>query len=252
MHSPFIAPERSANEAHGCSKSLEYLIRLFQHDPPKHFFPRLSAVLCAMCLGMGAVPLHGDTTIIYDDFGRVKEAYYPGKKITYTYDTAGNRTQTVVAIDNGPDTDGDGLADSIELSIGTNPNDPDSDDDGLPDGWEYQNGLDPLNGADATQDPDGDGLTTLQEYSIGTLFNDSDTDNDGLPDGWEVTYSFNPLSGADAAQDADGDGWTNLQEFNAGTNPRNSDTDGDGVIDSVDFNPLFNSAWIRPVFTILL
>ena len=41
------------------------------------------------------------------------------------------------------DTDGDGLTNAIEISLGTNPNLRDSDSDGLPDGWEVSRNLDP-------------------------------------------------------------------------------------------------------------
>jgi hypothetical protein len=44
----------------------------------------------------------------------------------------------------GPDTDGDGIPDSLELLIGTNPYNPDSDGDGFPDGLELALGSDPL------------------------------------------------------------------------------------------------------------
>ena len=65
------------------------------------------------------------------------------------------------------DTDGDGLLDSEETALGTDPNDADSDGDGLSDGEEV--------------------LT----YSTDPL--DADTDGDGLSDGDEVnTYSTDP------------------------------------------------------------
>jgi len=44
----------------------------------------------------------------------------------------------------------------------------DTDGDGMPDTWETDNGLDPLNSADASLDPDGDGMTNLEEYQGGT------------------------------------------------------------------------------------
>ena len=70
------------------------------------------------------------------------------------------------------DSDRDGLADVIELTVShTNPNEPDSDFDGLPDGWEVANALDPNSavGANgASGNPDGDGYTNLQEYLGGS------------------------------------------------------------------------------------
>ena len=92
------------------------------------------------------------------------------------------------------DTDGDGLPDGQETSIGTSLVKTDTDDDSLPDGWEVQHGLNPLsadgNDGDAG-DPDGDGVDNLNEYELGTDPNLPDTDGDGLPDGEEaVCVSF--------------------------------------------------------------
>ncbi len=65
------------------------------------------------------------------------------------------------------DSDGDGLFDTVELAIGTNPFDADSDDDGVLDGAEVA----------YAEDSDGDGL-------INAL--DADSDDDGLFDGTEL------------------------------------------------------------------
>ncbi|MBM25134.1 MAG: hypothetical protein CL760_05525, partial [Chloroflexi bacterium] len=64
-----------------------------------------------------------------------------------------------VNIDDGTDTDNDGLTDYEEIREGTDPNNPDTDNDGLEDGEEVDLGTDP---------------------------NNPDTDNDGLEDGEEV------------------------------------------------------------------
>ena len=77
------------------------------------------------------------------------------------------------------DTDNDGLLDSEENEIGTDPNNPDTDQDGLLDGDEVNNyTTNPLN-----SDTDGDGLTDGEEvntYKTDPL--NSDTDQDGITD----------------------------------------------------------------------
>jgi hypothetical protein len=66
------------------------------------------------------------------------------------------------------DSDGDGLSNTEEQTLGTNPYNRDTDGDGLPDDWEIAHGLDPLNPADAALDADSDGYTNLAEYLDGT------------------------------------------------------------------------------------
>lgn len=95
------------------------------------------------------------------------------------------------------DTDGDGLNDSIEKLLGTNPAKKDSDGDGIDDLAEVT-----PSGGGATEkvDTDGDGI-------IDAL--DLDSDNDGVPDSVE------------GAVDVDGDGVANY---------RDTDDDGDGIL----------------------
>ncbi|MDI1430623.1 DUF3344 domain-containing protein [Polyangium sorediatum] len=104
------------------------------------------------------------------------------------------------------DTDGDGLSDKLEETLGTNPNDADSDDDGVPDGQE----------PNPAEDSDGDGL-------INAL--DPDSDNDGLLDGTELGYDCNGPGTNKAVCVPDADmGATK-------TSPINPDTDGGGIKD---------------------
>ena len=65
----------------------------------------------------------------------------------------------------GPlDSDGDGLTDSQEAALGTNPNNPDTDGDGLSDGQEaFQVGTNPLN-----PDHDGDNVSDGIEFAVGS------------------------------------------------------------------------------------
>ena len=70
-----------------------------------------------------------------------------------------------------PDSDGDGLTDSQEAALGTDPNDPDSDGGGINDGDEVILGLDPLDSADDER--------TLCSQNYASIQLDSDTDSFG-------------------------------------------------------------------------
>jgi hypothetical protein len=77
------------------------------------------------------------------------------------------------------DSDGDGLPDSTENDLQTDPNNPDTDGDGLSDGDEVNDfHTDPLN-----PDTDNDGLWDSHEVTYGSDPHNSDTDGDGFPDG---------------------------------------------------------------------
>ncbi len=80
------------------------------------------------------------------------------------------------------DTDGDGLYDSTERELGTDPERADSDRDGIPDGDEVHLDLDPKNRADGNADLDGDGLENFDEYKQGTDPRNADSDGDGETD----------------------------------------------------------------------
>ncbi len=92
------------------------------------------------------------------------------------------------------DRDSDGLSDSQEQIIGTDPDNPDTDADGLLDGEEVLTwGTDPLN-----RDTDGDILIDGDEVrTYGTSPTNPDTDGDGIPDGVEVAMGTNPLDPLD-------------------------------------------------------
>ena len=114
------------------------------------------------------------------------------------------------------------------LTITDDDTNPDTDGDGLPDSWELTYFPDLTQGA--ADDPDSDGLTNLGEYTAGTNPTQSDTDGDGLSDGEEVnTYGTNPLNA-----DSDGDGMPDGSEIAYGFDPTNPDQDGNGTLDGLD------------------
>ena len=114
----------------------------------------------------------------------------------------------------GPDSDGDGLPDALEIMFGSDPHNADSDGDGLPDGIEYILKGDPFS-ARPEDDDDGDGLTNIDEVRRGTDPSKPDTDGDGLSDGEEVLrYHTDPLR-----MDTDGDGFPDGLEVALGTDP---------------------------------
>lgn len=123
----------------------------------------------------------------------------------------------------GKDTDTDGLPDSVEAQIKTDPKKKDTDGDGLTDYEEYcLTGTDPLvrdskqKGVNDTKvDLDNDGLSNETEIRLKTDPKNPDTDQDGLSDGEEVNrYHTDPLK-----PDTDGDGVKDGDEVKVGTDP---------------------------------
>jgi hypothetical protein len=116
-----------------------------------------------------------------------------------------------------PDSDQDGLPDSLEIATCTNPLDADTDDDGIPDGVE---------------DANRNGMADNGETNPCSV----DTDGDGIQDGTE-------LGKTTGVADPDGDKpllGTNTTIFipdadpTTTTDPLNPDTDGDGILDGVE------------------
>jgi uncharacterized protein DUF1566/thrombospondin type 3 repeat protein len=133
-----------------------------------------------------------------------------------------------LTIDGMLDSDGDGIANEVELATGTDPFDADTDDDGIPDGDEDTNG----NGkVDSGGTGTGNGCPGCEGNFIGRAETDPrlwDTDGDGISDGVE--------SGLSIPKTPD----TNLAVFRGDsdplstTDPTNVDTDGDGLPDGVE------------------
>ncbi|HEU5133782.1 MAG TPA: outer membrane beta-barrel protein [Steroidobacteraceae bacterium] len=162
------------------------------------------------------------------------------------------------------DSDGDGLNNSDEDTLGTGRDNPDSDGDGIPDGVEPGDsatdidsdddgiadadevGSDPLHPVDTDgdgmadyldSDSDGDGVPDALEAgadagnprdsdSDGTPdYLDTDSDNDTLPDSLEGSVSG---SDGDSELDTDGDGAPDHADV---------DSDADGILDSFEGTP---------------
>ena len=124
------------------------------------------------------------------------------------------------------DSDGDGLTDSQEATLGTDPNNSDTDGDGIGDAAEVGPNV------NAPLDSDGDGVINALESSI------TDTDGDGVANQSDPANTSpcipNANSAACLATDSDGDGLTNAQEDALGTDRNNADTDGDGANDGAE------------------
>ena len=90
------------------------------------------------------------------------------------------------------DSDSDGIADGVEVSVyGTNPDEADNDD-GIDDADEIN-----VYGTEPTlADTDNDGIDDLDELDVyDTNPFDDDSDNDGVIDGDEVDAATDPLDG---------------------------------------------------------
>ena len=151
-----------------------------------------------------------------------------------------NVIYTPTAAADNTDSDGDGVSDAQEATLGTDPANADTDADGLLDGAEVTAGTDPT-----LYDTDGDGFGDNAEVANGTDPNDPasvppgeptvDTDGDGLTDAQEAELGTNP-----ELVDSDGDGLSDFAEVGfepgsaTGTDPLLTDTDSDGVDDGVE------------------
>ncbi len=96
------------------------------------------------------------------------------------------------------DTDGDGIPDDLEISVGLNPNDP----------------------VDGIKDADVDGLTNKEELvDFGTDHQNADSDDDGIDDGEEVKAGDDGFVTDPLRPDTDGDGIKDKLEVDTGSNP---------------------------------
>jgi len=169
-----------------------------------------------------------------------------------------------------PDTDHDGLPDTLEMVLRTNPRSRDTDGDSLLDYDEfdaeseysisyiaYRDFKDLCAPADrCIYDP-------VESKLYGTSPVKRDTDADGLADAEEIFGSWvvSPCNTtrpdtppyivySDARQaDADLDGWGDGMERQAGTDPNLADTDDDSVLDSTDQQPVACGKMVKITIT---
>lgn len=192
----------------------------------------LAVVLCLILAGCGGETQGDDPTT---EISGTTEVTSTQETTTTTQDSDGDgltdsREAELGTDPDKADTDGDGLNDAREVQeIGTDPTKADTDGDGIPDGEEVKKyDTNPLE-----EDSDEDGLNDRQEiHEYNTSATDADSDGDGLSDGEEVNeYETDPL-----AADTDEDGLEDGKEINLGTNPKKADTDGDGLNDGPEEN----------------
>jgi hypothetical protein len=139
-----------------------------------------------------------------------------------------NRATPVAIIDDGADSDGDGLTDAIELAYGLNPNAADTDGDGLSDGVEvFELGTNPLE-----WDTDFDGLSDGAEVRGFVLGGQNwyldPTNSDSSGDGQLDSAACTESGGVITCLDTDGDNRPDAFDY---------DDDNDGVPDRVDISP---------------
>ena len=119
------------------------------------------------------------------------------------------------------DSDGDGLSDTLEKQIHTDPCNADTDGDGVPDGYEYMAALDlnskalpypgkrpypnPLDPTDANIDHDGDGMTMAEEYAGWVRYGGSKFPLN-MSDGTQNTGGVMPVPAGKEFLDLNGDG----------------------------------------------
>lgn len=134
------------------------------------------------------------------------------------------------------DSDNDGLSNTEEIALGTDPFVADSDGDGLTDGCEVL-GTNIAVGTPILACPITAGSGTVLAPYINPL--EQDTDGGGIPDGLEVATGGDPTSDFD--DDSDGDGIGNLDEINLGLDPNDPDSNDDCIDDGVELGPDVNN-----------
>jgi len=151
------------------------------------------------------------------------------------------------------DSDHDGLSDTLEKQIHTDPCNADTDGDGVPDGYEYMSALDlnskalpypgkrpypnPLDPTDANIDHDGDGMTMAEEYAGWVRYADSKFPLN-MSDGTQNTGGVQAVPAGKEFLDLNGDGKLTDDE---------RDIDNDNLGNWVEAHgPMVREWWLIP------
>ncbi|WP_158977032.1 Ig-like domain-containing protein [Cellulophaga sp. L1A9] len=168
-------------------------------DTDEDGVPEVSYTVTTDSLGTWSLATETATPIT----GMLPTLNYPTILTITATDIAGNSIIGNTTITD--DFDDDGLTNSEEAALGTDPNNPDTDGDGVEDGEEVMDDTNPLDDCDSlngtplpTTDCDADGLTNAEEENLGTDPFDPDSDNDGITDGQEVIDTTDPLDACDS------------------------------------------------------
>jgi hypothetical protein len=142
--------------------------------------------------------------------------------------------------DDGPngDPDRDGLINSVEQDLGTDPRRADTDNDGLNDRWEsiYTHTVE-VAGTNFTMfNPlSGNWGCLLLDSAMEEALEDSFDGEDGRAN-WNELANPNGEHSCDMVLDSDNDGLANLEEERYGTNPTARDSDGDLLDDIIEIS----------------
>ncbi|MFO7669784.1 MAG: hypothetical protein R6W31_09010 [Bacteroidales bacterium] len=136
------------------------------------------------------------------------------------------------------DDDNDGIINTVEISIGTDPYDSDTDNDGLLDGTEdvNQDGFLSASESDPRDaDTDDDGINDGEEVAFSLNKRNPDTDGDGLTDGLEIGRTTGipggTSGGTGVAYLGTSATWSGDADAATKTDPLDADTDNDGISD---------------------
>jgi hypothetical protein len=198
------------------------------------FIRNLTGLALVLSLAFAGCPLWQEYPIPPEDTTTrtpVKPVVTPSVDVDTDGDGLFDRFEKTLGTDAAHiDTDGDSLSDGDEIWIyHTNPLDADSDSDGIDDGTEVRSRIDPLN-----RDTDGDGLSDGDEISLGTNPNNPDSDGDGWSDGAEVSTGTDPSDFNSTPQDEDQNGlpdeWEDIYWPEGGSGGSGADTDVDDLV----------------------